>query len=89
MFLRNHDELTLDKLSEEERHEVFRAFGPREDMQIYGRGLRRRLPTMLGGDLRRVKMHGGPHPDAVVGGRRLQPDGAGTRSPRAPSPPTG
>ncbi|RVX45273.1 maltose alpha-D-glucosyltransferase/alpha-amylase [Nonomuraea polychroma] len=56
MFLRNHDELTLDKLSEEERQEIFQAFGPREDMQIFGRGLRRRLPTMLGGDLRHVKM---------------------------------
>ncbi|TMR90293.1 alpha-amylase family protein [Nonomuraea basaltis] len=56
MFLRNHDELTLDKLTEEERHEIFRAFGPHEDMQIYGRGLRRRLPSMLGGDLRRIKM---------------------------------
>ncbi|MEV4106566.1 alpha-amylase family protein [Nonomuraea sp. NPDC049695] len=56
MFLRNHDELTLDKLTEEERQEIFEAFGPRKDMQIYGRGLRRRLPTMLGGDLRRIKM---------------------------------
>ncbi|WP_084964452.1 alpha-amylase family protein [Thermoactinospora rubra] len=56
VFLRNHDELTLDKLTEEERREVFEAFGPDKDMQIYGRGLRRRLPTMLGGDLRRVKM---------------------------------
>ncbi|MFB4271162.1 alpha-amylase family protein [Nonomuraea sp. GTA35] len=56
MFLRNHDELTLDKLSEEEREEVFRAFGPQKEMQIFGRGLRRRLPSMLGGDLRRVKM---------------------------------
>jgi maltose alpha-D-glucosyltransferase/alpha-amylase len=56
MFLRNHDELTLDKLTEEERQEIFQAFGPREDMQIFGRGLRRRLPTMLGGDLRRIKM---------------------------------
>ncbi|GGT26704.1 alpha-amylase family protein [Nonomuraea spiralis] len=56
MFLRNHDELTLDKLTEEERQEIFEAFGPRKDMQIFGRGLRRRLPTMLGGDLRRVKM---------------------------------
>jgi trehalose synthase len=56
MFLRNHDELTLDKLTDEERQEVFQAFGPEKDMQIYGRGLRRRLPTMLGGDLRRIKM---------------------------------
>ncbi|MGV9376340.1 alpha-amylase family protein [Nonomuraea sp. NPDC003707] len=56
VFLRNHDELTLDKLTDEERQDVFEAFGPREDMQIFGRGLRRRLPTMLGGDLRRMKM---------------------------------
>ncbi|MEV0593098.1 alpha-amylase family protein [Nonomuraea cavernae] len=56
VFLRNHDELTLDKLTEEERQEVFEAFGPEKDMQIFGRGLRRRLPTMMGGDLRRIKM---------------------------------
>jgi len=55
-FVRNHDELTLDKLSEEERAEVFAAFGPEESLQLYGRGLRRRLPTMVGGDERRIRM---------------------------------
>ncbi len=55
-FLRNHDELTLDKLTSAERNEVFAAFGPEADMQLYGRGLRRRLPTMLGGDQRRLRM---------------------------------
>jgi glycosidase len=55
-FVRNHDELTLDKLSDEERQEVFAAFGPDPDMQLYGRGLRRRLPSMLGGDERRMRM---------------------------------
>jgi len=55
-FVRNHDELTLDRLSEDERQEVFAAFGPEEDMQLYGRGLRRRLPPMLGGDPRHVRM---------------------------------
>ncbi|TQM78134.1 trehalose synthase [Saccharothrix saharensis] len=55
-FVRNHDELTLDKLTEPERQEVFAAFGPDEDMQLYGRGLRRRLPSMLGGDLGWIKM---------------------------------
>jgi glycosidase len=54
--VRNHDELTLDKLSDDERGEVFAAFGPEPQMQIYGRGLTRRLPPMLGGDPRRVKM---------------------------------
>jgi trehalose synthase len=55
-FLRNHDELTLDKLSEQERQEVFDAFGPDEDMQLFGRGLRRRLPSMLDGDQQRIRM---------------------------------
>ena len=35
---------------------MFAAFGPDPDMQLYGRGLRRRLPTMLGGDQRRLRM---------------------------------
>ena len=55
-FVRNHDELTLDKLSDAERQEVFAAFGPDEELQLYGRGLRRRLPTMLEGDQRRIRM---------------------------------
>jgi glycosidase len=55
-FLRNHDELTLDKLSDAQRNEVFAAFGPDPDLQLYGRGLRRRLPTMLRGDQRWIRM---------------------------------
>jgi glycosidase len=55
-FVRNHDELTLDKLSDEERNEVFAAFGPQEMHQLFGRGLRRRLPTMLEGDQRTIRM---------------------------------
>lgn len=55
-FVRNHDELTLDQLTEEEREEVFAAFGPREEMQVYGRGLKRRLPPMLDGDPDRIRM---------------------------------
>jgi trehalose synthase len=55
-FVRNHDELTLDKLTTKQREEVFAAFGPEPHMQVYGRGLRRRLPPMLGGDPRRLRM---------------------------------
>ena len=55
-FVRNHDEWSLDKLSEDERQEVFQAFGPDQDMQLFGRGLRRRLPTMLGGDQARIRL---------------------------------
>jgi glycosidase len=55
-FVRNHDELTLDKLPPSQRQEVFDAFGPDANMQIYGRGLKRRLPPMLGGDPSRIRM---------------------------------
>jgi trehalose synthase len=55
-FLRNHDELTLDQLSEGERDEVFAAFAPDEDMRIYGHGIRRRVASMLGGDGPRLRM---------------------------------
>ncbi|MYV57140.1 alpha-amylase family protein [Streptomyces sp. SID3212] len=55
-FVRNHDELTLDKLSDDERAEVFAAFGPEKDMQLYDRGLRRRLPPMVDGDRRRTEL---------------------------------
>jgi maltose alpha-D-glucosyltransferase/alpha-amylase len=55
-FARNHDELTLDKLTEEERGEVFAAFGPDPDLQLFGRGLRRRVPPMLDGDPARIRL---------------------------------
>ncbi len=47
-FLRNHDELDIDRLPEEQRAKVFERFGPEEHMQIYERGIRRRLSPMLG-----------------------------------------
>lgn len=55
-FLRNHDELTLDKLTDAEREEVFAAFAPDERQRVYGRGITRRMPTMLEGDPRRIRM---------------------------------
>jgi maltose alpha-D-glucosyltransferase / alpha-amylase len=47
-FIRNHDELDLERLTKKEREEVFKAFAPEPNMQIYGRGIRRRLAPMLG-----------------------------------------
>ena len=55
-FVRSHDELTLEQLSDDERAEIFEAFGPEEDYQLYGRGLRRRVPTMVDGDQRRIRL---------------------------------
>src|SRR5205085_3555720 len=56
MFLRNHDELDLGRLSEKQRQKVFAAFGPEKEMQLYDRGIRRRLAPMLGGDQRRIEL---------------------------------
>ncbi len=47
-FLRNHDELDLGRLDEEQQKAVFDAFGPEENMRLYDRGIRRRLAPMLG-----------------------------------------
>ncbi|RYH04436.1 trehalose synthase [Salipiger sp. IMCC34102] len=55
-FLRNHDELSLDKLSDGEREECFEALAPEESMRIYDRGVRRRLAPMLGGDAARIAL---------------------------------
>jgi len=55
-FLRNHDELDLGRLTDEQRRAVFAAFGPDDDMQLYGRGIRRRLAPMLQGDRRRLEL---------------------------------
>ncbi|MDX3910157.1 MAG: alpha-amylase family protein [Sphingobium sp.] len=55
-FLRNHDELDLGRLTEEQRSSVFAAFGPEPEMQLYDRGIRRRLAPMLGGDRARLEL---------------------------------
>jgi maltose alpha-D-glucosyltransferase/alpha-amylase len=55
-FLRNHDEIDLGRLAEDERRDTFRRFGPKPEMQLYGRGIRRRLAPMLGGDRRRIEL---------------------------------
>ncbi|CAH2775989.1 MAG: Trehalose synthase (EC [uncultured Paraburkholderia sp.] len=56
VFLRNHDELDLGRLTPEQRAAVFAAFAPEPDMQLYERGIRRRLAPMLAGDRRRLEL---------------------------------
>jgi maltose alpha-D-glucosyltransferase/alpha-amylase len=56
VFLRNHDELDLGRLTARQRRHVFEAFGPEKRMQLYGRGIRRRLAPMLGNDRRRIEL---------------------------------
>lgn len=56
VFLRNHDELDLGRLSDEQRAAVFASMGPEPDMQLYDRGIRRRLAPMLHNDRRRLEL---------------------------------
>ncbi|HEX2053704.1 MAG TPA: alpha-amylase family glycosyl hydrolase, partial [Actinomycetota bacterium] len=55
-FARLHDELNMDTLDEELRQVVFDAFAPEENMRIYGRGMRRRLAPIFGGDRKRLEL---------------------------------
>ena len=55
-FLRNHDELDLGRLTDEERAECFAVFAPRKNMQLYERGIRRRLAPMPDGDPVRLRL---------------------------------
>ncbi|MDT0643076.1 alpha-amylase family protein [Zunongwangia sp. F363] len=55
-FLRNHDELDLERLTASEREEVFKDFAPEENMRIFGRGIRRRLAPMLNNDRQKLEL---------------------------------
>lgn len=56
-FVRNHDELSLDKLSESERNEILTKFHQdKEKVWIYDRGIRRRFPPLVDGDQRRIRL---------------------------------
>jgi maltose alpha-D-glucosyltransferase/alpha-amylase len=55
-FLRNHDEIDLGRLSKQQLNDVYEKMGPDTIMQLYKRGIRRRLATMLNGDIQRLKM---------------------------------
>jgi maltose alpha-D-glucosyltransferase/alpha-amylase len=55
-FLRSHDELDLGRLTDEQRRKVFEAFGPEKRMQLYDRGIRRRLAPMLRNNRKRLEL---------------------------------
>jgi maltose alpha-D-glucosyltransferase / alpha-amylase len=55
-FIRTHDELNLEMITDEEREEVFKVFAPQKNMQLFGHGIRRRLPPMLNGDRKRMEL---------------------------------
>ncbi|EKS6736982.1 alpha-amylase family protein [Enterobacter ludwigii] len=53
-WLRNHDELDLEGIGKKEKQIVVDTFAPDEEMNVYQRGIRRRLAPMLKGDQKRL-----------------------------------
>jgi maltose alpha-D-glucosyltransferase / alpha-amylase len=58
VFLRNHDELTLEMVTDEERDYMYRVYAhdPRARINL---GIRRRLAPLLGNDRRRIELMNG------------------------------
>jgi maltose alpha-D-glucosyltransferase/alpha-amylase len=55
LFLRNHDELTLEMVTEEERKYLWHVYATHRRLRI-NLGIRRRLATLLNGDRRRIHL---------------------------------
>ncbi|HKW59459.1 MAG TPA: maltose alpha-D-glucosyltransferase [Candidatus Dormibacteraeota bacterium] len=58
LFLRNHDELTLEMVTDEERDYMYRAY-TQDRMARLNLGIRRRLAPLLGNDRRRIELMNG------------------------------
>ena len=54
-FLRNHDELTLEMVTPEEREWMWREYAPDHRMRL-NLGIRRRLAPLLDNDVRKIKL---------------------------------
>ena len=55
LFLRNHDELTLEMVSEEERRHLYHGYGSDPRMRL-NLGIRRRLAPLLDNDRRKIEL---------------------------------
>ena len=55
LFLRNHDELTLEMVTDEERDYMYRVYAQDRQTRI-NLGIRRRLAPLLGNDRRRIEL---------------------------------
>jgi maltose alpha-D-glucosyltransferase / alpha-amylase len=58
VFLRNHDELTLEMVTDEERDYMYRVYASDPKARI-NLGIRRRLAPLLGNDRRRIELLNG------------------------------
>lgn len=55
-FLRNHDEIDLGRLAKSDLNAVYKKMGPDTSMQLYKRGIRRRLAPMLGDNMSQLHL---------------------------------
>jgi len=55
LFLRNHDELTLEMVTDEDRDYMYRVYAQDPDMRV-NLGIRRRLAPLLGNDRRQIEL---------------------------------
>lgn len=58
IFLRNHDELTLEMVTDEDRDYMYRVYAQDPDMRL-NLGIRRRLAPLLGNDRRQIELLNG------------------------------
>jgi len=58
LFLRNHDELTLEMVTDEERDYMYRVYA-RDPVARINLGIRRRLAPLLGNNRRRIELMNG------------------------------
>lgn len=55
IFLRNHDELTLEMVTDEDRDYMYRVYAQDKEMRV-NLGIRRRLAPLLGSDRRQIEL---------------------------------
>src|SRR5439155_8635655 len=55
LFLRNHDELTLEMVTDEERDYIYRAYAQQARMRV-NLGIRRRLAPLMGSNRRSIEL---------------------------------
>lgn len=55
LFLRNHDELTLEMVTDEDRDYMYRVYAQDPEMRV-NLGIRRRLAPLLGNDRRQIEL---------------------------------
>ncbi len=55
LFLRNHDEMTMSRVNDEEREDLYQAYASDPQMRL-NRGIRRRLAPLVGHNLQKLQL---------------------------------